>query len=114
MLHAGILPTHGRWARFLGSLRYVVLDELHTLRGVFGTHVAHLLRRLRRLCMVYGSSPVFVCCSATIGHPAGLAAAVTGVDVTPVVEDGSPSGNRVFALWDPPEGGSAHTESARL
>ena len=114
MLHAGILPFHGRWATFLRRLRVVVLDELHTLRGVFGTHVAHLLRRLRRLCAVYGSSPVFVCCSATIGHPALLASAVTGVDVVPVVEDGSPSGERVFALWDPPAGGSAHTETARL
>jgi DEAD/DEAH box helicase domain-containing protein len=114
MLHAGILPFHGRWATFLRRLRVVVLDELHTLRGVFGTHVAHLLRRLRRLCAVHGSSPVFVCCSATIGHPEVLAAAVTGVDVIPVVEDGSPSGDRVFALWDPKPGGSAHTETSRL
>ena len=89
MLHAGILPTHGRWARFLGSLRYVVLDELHTLRGVFGTHVAHLIRRLRRVCAAYGSAPVFVCCSATIGSPAALAAEITGVDVAAVTDDGS-------------------------
>jgi DEAD/DEAH box helicase domain-containing protein len=119
MLHAGILPTHGRWARFLGSLRYVVLDELHTLRGVFGTHVAHLVRRLRRLCAAYGSSPVFVCCSATIGSPAELASAITGVAVSPVTDDASPSGQRIFALWNPPvrEGGgraSAHGETARL
>ncbi len=119
MLHAGILPTHGRWARVLGGLRYVVLDELHTLRGVFGTHVAHLLRRLRRLCAAYGSTPVFVCCSATIGGPAALAAEITGVDVTAVTADGSPSGERVFALWNPAllNGGgraSAHGETARL
>ena len=119
MLHAGILPTHGRWARFLGSLRYVVLDELHTLRGVFGTHVAHLVRRLRRLCAAYGSSPVFVCCSATIGSPAQLASAITGVDIVAVTDDASPSGARIFALWNPPtldRGGraSAHGETARL
>ncbi|HZQ58598.1 MAG TPA: DEAD/DEAH box helicase [Acidimicrobiales bacterium] len=113
MLHAGILPTHGRWASFLAQLRYVVLDELHTLRGVFGTHVAHLVRRLRRLCAAYGSAPVFVCCSATIGSPAALASAITGVDVTPVIEDGSPSGARLFALWQP-SSASAHQETARL
>jgi DEAD/DEAH box helicase domain-containing protein len=113
MLHAGILPTHGRWASFLGNLRYVVLDELHTLRGVFGTHVAHLVRRLRRLCAAYGASPVFVCCSATIGSPASLASDITGVEVLPVVEDASPSGSRVFALWQP-AGSSAHMETARL
>ncbi|MHB8464944.1 MAG: DEAD/DEAH box helicase [Acidimicrobiales bacterium] len=118
MLHAGILPFHSRWAGFLRRLRYVVLDELHTLRGVYGTHVAHLMRRLRRLCEQYGASPVFVCCSATIGSPAALAEAVTGVRVTPVVDDYSPRGERLFALWDPPvlDGSrtSAHSETARL
>jgi DEAD/DEAH box helicase domain-containing protein len=118
MLHAGILPFHGRWASFLCRLRYVVLDELHTLRGVYGTHVAHLIRRLRRLCAVYGSSPVFVCCSATIGSPATLAEAVTGVAVDAITDDCSPRGERLFALWDPPtiDGtrASAHTETARL
>jgi len=121
MLHAGVLPFHGRWADFLHRLRYVVLDELHTLRGVYGTHVAHLVRRLRRLCAAYGSSPVFVCCSATIGHPAELAEAITGVEMDAVIDDASPSGERLFALWNPPlvEGrrgarASAHGESARL
>jgi len=119
MLHAGILPTHGRWTRFLGALDHVVLDELHTLRGVFGTHVAHLVRRLRRLAAAYGAAPVFVCCSATIGAPADLASAITGVDVAPVVEDGSPAGGRIFALWNPParEDGSRaspHGETSRL
>ena len=113
MLHAGILPTHGRWASFLSRLRYVVLDELHTLRGVFGTHVAHLVRRVRRLCAAYGSSPVFVCCSATIGSPAELASSITGLPVTPVVGDASPAGTRVFALWQP-SSASAHVETARL
>ncbi|HSL59168.1 MAG TPA: DEAD/DEAH box helicase, partial [Acidimicrobiales bacterium] len=73
MLHAGILPHHGRWATFLHRLRYVVVDELHVLRGVFGTHVAHLLRRLRRLCERYGADPTFVFSSATIGEPGLLA-----------------------------------------
>jgi len=121
MLHAGILPFHGRWADFLNRLRYVVVDELHTVRGVYGTHVAHLVRRLRRLCDAYGSSPVFVCCSATIGHPAELAAAITGVGVEAVLEDASPCGERLFALWNPPlldagrgSRASAHGETARL
>lgn len=121
MLHAGVLPFHGRWADFLARLRYVVLDELHTLRGVYGTHVAHLMRRLRRICAAYGSEPVFACCSATIGHPAELAEAITGVPMVPITEDASPRGERLFALWNPPlldagEGAraSAHVETARI
>ncbi|HEY2427762.1 MAG TPA: DEAD/DEAH box helicase, partial [Acidimicrobiales bacterium] len=118
MLHGGVLPFHGRWATFFRRLRYVVLDELHTLRGVFGTHVAHLVRRLRRLCAVYGSDPVFVCCSATIGHPGVLASAITGLPVTAVSDDASPSGDRLFALWNPPtveeRRVSAHGETGRL
>jgi DEAD/DEAH box helicase domain-containing protein len=102
MLHVGILPNHERWANFLMRLRYVVFDELHTLRGVFGTHVAHLIRRLRRLCAFYGSSPTFVFASATIGAPGGLATALCGLDVEEVVDDGSPQGERLFALWNPP------------
>jgi DEAD/DEAH box helicase domain-containing protein len=102
MLHVGLLPHHGRWATFLMRLRYVVVDELHTLRGVFGSHVAQLLRRLRRLCDHYGSSPTFLFTSATIGHPAVLASSLAGVPVTAVTEDGSPRGERLFALWNPP------------
>ena len=102
MLHVGMLPGHGRWATFLSRLRYVVLDELHTLRGIFGTHVAHLLRRLRRLCEHYGSSPTFIFGSATIGRPAELAAALCGMPVEEVSDDGSPRGERLFALWNPP------------
>jgi DEAD/DEAH box helicase domain-containing protein len=102
MLHAGILPNHGRWQTFLMRLKYVVLDELHTLRGIFGTHVAHLVRRLRRLCHLYGSDPTFVLGSATVGEPGRLASAICGVPVHEVVEDGSPRGERVFALWNPP------------
>src|SRR5438552_4996049 len=102
MLHVGILPHHGRWATFLMRLRYVVLDELHTLRGIFGSHVSHLLRRLRRLCAHYGSSPTFVFSSATIGRPAELASSLCGLPVAEVTDDGSPRGERLFALWNPP------------
>jgi len=102
MLHVGILPYHGRWSTFLAHLRYVVLDELHTLRGIFGSHVAHLLRRLRRLCVHYGSDPTFIFGSATIGKPAELASALCGLPVEAVDDDGSPRGERLFALWNPP------------
>jgi DEAD/DEAH box helicase domain-containing protein len=102
MLHAAILPSHGRWANFLGRLRYVVVDELHTLRGIFGSHAAHVLRRLQRLCARYGSAPTFVFSSATIGDPARLASDLCGLPVVPVVDDASPRGERLFALWNPP------------
>ena len=102
MLHVGILPNHARWATFLMRLRYVVVDELHMLRGIFGTHIAHVLRRLRRLCAHYGSSPTFVFGSATIGRPAELASALCGLPVQEVSDDGSPRGERVFAVWEPP------------
>jgi DEAD/DEAH box helicase domain-containing protein len=101
MLHHGILPQHGRWATFLGRLRYVVVDELHVLRGIFGTHVAHLLRRLRRLCAHYGAEPTFVFSSATIGAPGRLAADLCGLPVATVDDDGSPRGERTFVLWNP-------------
>jgi DEAD/DEAH box helicase domain-containing protein len=101
MLHHGLLPNHARWATFLMRLRYVVVDELHILRGVFGTNVAHLLRRLRRLCAVYGSDPTFVFSSATIGRPQVLASDLCGLDVTAVTDDGSPRGERLFLLWNP-------------
>lgn len=102
MLHCGLLPHHERWATFLMRLRYVVLDELHVLRGVFGSHVAHVLRRLRRLCARYGSSPTFVFTSATIGSPGRLASTLCGLPVSEVTDDGSPRGERLFALWNPP------------
>lgn len=121
MLHAGLLPHHERWATFLGRLRFVVVDELHAFRGVFGSHVAQLLRRLRRLAAHHGAHPVFICCSATIGSPQHLASALTGVDVTAVVDDGSPRGPRTVALWQPPlldaatgARGSAHRETAAV
>jgi DEAD/DEAH box helicase domain-containing protein len=82
MLHVGMLPYHDRWATFLMRLRYVVVDELHTLRGIFGSHVAHLLHRLRRVCLYYGAQPAFCFASATIGNPAALAAELCGVPST--------------------------------
>ncbi|HEV2369158.1 MAG TPA: DEAD/DEAH box helicase [Acidimicrobiales bacterium] len=102
MLHVGILPNHQRWATFLMRLRYVVLDELHTLRGIFGSHVAHVLRRLRRLAAAHGSHPTFVFTSATIGRPSRLASALCGLPVAEVDEDGSPAGERLVGLWNPP------------
>src|SRR5690606_13578750 len=102
MLHAGLLPNHRRWSRLLMRVRYVVVDELHVMRGVFGTHVAHLLRRLRRVCEMYGSSPTFVFTSATIGNPGRLASELCGLPVTEVLDDGSPRGERVVALLNPP------------
>ena len=101
MLHVGILPHHARWADFLYRLRFVVVDELHSLRGIFGTHVAMVLRRLRRLCNYYGSEPTFVFGSATIGNPGELAAALCGLDVEVIDQDDSPRGEQWVALWNP-------------
>ncbi len=121
MLHCGLLPHHERWANFLMRLRYVVIDELHTLRGLFGSHVANLLRRLRRLCARYGSAPTFVFSSATIGDPGRLAHALCGLPVAEVTDDGSPRGERIFGLWNPPvlddrsgRRASANSHTARL
>ncbi|MGW3516990.1 DEAD/DEAH box helicase [Streptomyces hydrogenans] len=102
MLHRGILPAHPRWSSFLRSLRYVVIDECHTYRGVFGSHVAQVLRRLRRACARYGSDPVFLLASATSADPAHAAGRLTGLPVTEVSDDASPRGELVFALWEPP------------
>jgi DEAD/DEAH box helicase domain-containing protein len=102
MLHYGLLPHHARWATFLMRLRYVVLDELHAFRGVFGTHVSHVLRRLRRVSAAYAAHPSFVACSATIGAPAELASALWAGPVHALTDDGSPRGERVVALCNPP------------
>ncbi len=102
MLHRGILPGHPRWSSFLRALRYVVIDECHTYRGVFGSHVAQVLRRLRRVCARYGSSPVFLLASATAADPAVAASRLTGLPVVEITEDSSPRGEVVFALWEPP------------
>ena len=102
MLHRSVLPGHPRWARFLRDLRYVVVDECHRYRGVFGSHVASVLRRLQRVCAHYGGSPVFVLASATVSEPEVAAARLVGHDVVPVTVDGSPRGELLFALWEPP------------
>ncbi|MEM9466212.1 MAG: DEAD/DEAH box helicase [Actinomycetota bacterium] len=102
MVHGGLLPRHEKWDAFFMRLRLVVIDELHVLRGVFGTHVAHVLRRLRRICRHYGADPTFVFTSATIGQPERLASALCGAPVTAITDDGSPTGPRRFALLDPP------------
>ena len=102
MLHRGILPSHTRWATFLRRLRYVVVDECHTYRGVFGSHVAHVLRRLRRICASYGAYPTFVLASATVASPATSGGRLTGLHVEEVTEDASPRGSTAFALWEPP------------
>jgi DEAD/DEAH box helicase domain-containing protein len=102
MLHRGILPRHGDWASYLRHLKYVVIDECHSYRGVFGSHVALVLRRLRRICARYGSSPVFVLASATVSHPEVSASRLTGLPVVPVTDDASPRGATEFALWEPP------------
>ncbi|MGB9377461.1 MAG: DEAD/DEAH box helicase [Mycobacteriales bacterium] len=102
MLHRGILPSHARWASFFRRLRYVVIDECHGYRGVFGSHVAHVLRRLRRICARYGSTPVFILASATVSTPAESASRLVGMPVAAVTDDASPSGALDFALWEPP------------
>jgi len=102
MLHQGILPHHTRWAQFFEGLQYVVIDEIHTYRGVFGSHLANILRRLKRVCAFYGSSPQFILCSATIGNPQGHAEALLEAEVTAITESGAPSGERHVLLWNPP------------
>ncbi|MFE7286727.1 DEAD/DEAH box helicase [Streptomyces noursei] len=102
MLHRGILPAHPRWSSFLRALRYVVIDECHTYRGVFGSHVAQVIRRLRRVCARYGAEPVFLLASATAAEPARAASRLTGLPVAEITEDASPRGEVVFALWEPP------------
>jgi DEAD/DEAH box helicase domain-containing protein len=102
MLHRSVLPHHARWAAYLRRLRYVVLDECHTYRGLFGSHVALLLRRLLRVCARYGARPTLVLASATVADPSGFAARLTGRDVVAVGDDGSPAAGRTVALWEPP------------
>ncbi|MFC1992812.1 DEAD/DEAH box helicase [Chloroflexota bacterium] len=102
MLHIGILPNHQSWSRLLRHLKYVVVDEAHTYRGVFGSHVAGVLRRLRRLCNFYGSNPQFICCSATIANPDEHAETLAGLLFEVVDNDGSPHGGKDFVFWNPP------------
>jgi DEAD/DEAH box helicase domain-containing protein len=102
MLHSGILPHHTRWAKLFENLRYVVIDELHYYRGVYGSHLANLLRRLWRICEFYQSKPTFICCSATIANPRELAEALTGAPFRLVDSNGAPRGDKFFVFYNPP------------
>ncbi len=102
MLHQGILPHHTKWAQFFENLRFVVIDEMHTYRGVFGSHMANVLRRLARVCRFYGGSPQFILSSATIANPKELAERLIESEVDAITESGSPSGKRHVFLWNPP------------
>ena len=102
MLHQGILPHHTLWVKLFENLRYVVVDEVHHYRGVFGSHVANVLRRLQRIAAFYGANPSFICCSATIANPAELATTLIGREVAEVAENGAPRGEKHFVFYNPP------------
>ena len=121
MLHVGVLPHHDRWGDVLANLRFVVIDEAHVYRGVFGSHVANVLRRLRRMARAYGAEPQFLLASATIANPGELAESLLGAPATVVSHDGAPRAERTVALWNPPLldeelglRGSALAEAAKL
>ena len=102
MLHTGILPHHTRWTRLFENLRYIVLDELHTYRGVFGSHLGNVLRRLRRIARFYGREPQFICCSATIANPGELASRLLEADVEVLDTNGAPAAEKTFVFYNPP------------
>jgi DEAD/DEAH box helicase domain-containing protein len=102
MLHSGILPHHVKWQKLFENLKYVVVDELHSYRGVFGSHVTNVLRRLKRICAFYGTHPQFICCSATIANPAELASALVEEPVELISENGAPSGEKHLFFYNPP------------
>ena len=102
MLHQAILPHHTKWAQFFENLRYVVIDEVHTYRGVFGSHVTNVLRRLKRICAFYGATPQFILCSATIGNPQAHCEALIEDRVHAITESGAPTGDKHVLLWNPP------------
>ena len=121
MVHIGLLPNHERWGELLARLRFVVLDEAHVYRGVFGSHVANVLRRLRRLARIYGSEPQFLLASATVANPGELGRSLLGADVTVIDADAAPRAGRTIVLWNPPLldaelglRGSALAEAAKL
>jgi len=121
MLHTGILPNHAKWAPFLSRLKFVVVDEIHTYRGIFGSHVANVLMRLRRICEHYGANPVFACTSATIANPEEHAEKLIRLKVKVVGKDGAPRGRKHFVFWNPPaidignmERRSSNVEAAEL
>jgi len=102
MLHSGILPHHTKWVSLFENLKYVIIDELHTYRGVFGSHTANVIRRLLRICRFYGSNPTFICTSATIANPKELAETLTGQEMVLINENGAPSGKKHFLFYNPP------------
>jgi len=102
MLHTGILPHHTKWIKLFENLKYVVIDEVHHYRGVFGSHLANVIKRLRRICKFYGSDPIFICCSATIANPDELAGRIIGRPVTLVDNNGAPSGEKHVVIYNPP------------
>ena len=102
MLHSGILPHHTKWVSLFENLNYIIIDELHTYKGVFGSHVAHVLRRLKRICNYYGSDPVFICTSATIANPGELAESLTNTEMRLIANNGAPSGKKHFIFYNPP------------
>ena len=102
MLHTGILPHHTRWTRLFENLRYIVVDELHTYRGVFGSHLCNVLRRLQRIARFYGSKPQFICCSATIANPGELASRLIEDDVEVLASNGAPAAEKTFVFYNPP------------
>ena len=121
MLHVGIMPNHQQWSTLLRHLKYVVVDEAHIYCGVFGSHVACVLRRLRRLCALYGSNPQFILCTATVANPGDHALGLTGLPCEVVTTDGSPRGWKDFVFWNPPlidakttTRRSAHWESTNI
>src|SRR5919201_2311741 len=102
MLHVGVLPHHDRWGDVLSNLRYVIIDEAHVYRGVFGSHVANVLRRLRRLAKIYGADPQFLLASATIANPGELVDRLLGNTPTVIADDGAPRAERTIVFWNPP------------
>ncbi|MGI6240175.1 MAG: DEAD/DEAH box helicase, partial [Christensenellales bacterium] len=102
MLHSGILPHHAKWVKLFENLKYVVIDEIHAYRGVFGSNLANVIRRLLRICAFYGAKPTFICCSATIRNPKELAEVMTGREMLLIDENGSPAGERHVVFYNPP------------
>ena len=102
MLHAGILPHHTKWQKLFSNLKYVVVDELHVYRGVFGSHLTNVFRRLKRICRFYGQDPVFICCSATIANPKEHAENLLEREVALIDESGAPRAAKTFILYNPP------------
>lgn len=121
MLHSAILPHHTKWISLFENLTHIVMDELHTYRGVFGSHVANVIRRLKRICHYYGSDPIFICTSATIANPIELSTRLTGTEMVLIDENGAPSGKKHFVFYNPPLineplqiRGSANVEAKKL